>query len=466
MAEIRLTIQHDNMLYEPPIEEGIQIEWERTGSPGKLSFTTPKILEEDVVFGEGDQVCFYYDGKLVFVGYIFTKKRDREHRVQITCYDQIRYLKNKYTYVFENKTASQIVKALCDDFNLKVGEFENTGYVLPAIAEENISALDIILDVLEETLVNTGNLFTFYDDGGKLQIKNCTNMMCPTVIMEDTAENFDYSSSIDSETYNNVVLYYKGDNNQMQLFTATSNDTISQWGLLRYFEEVKNPTIAQNKANILLKSYNRKTRELKITGAFGDISVRGGTMLPVRLNLGDITTNNFMRVEKVTHNFSHDFHTMDLTLEGAWEDKEYDIVSQSYTIGGGSGSGSESGSGSTTNTGGGGSTNQTGAGRHSEDEIYRSVLIDSMGSATYVGKININYIRNSESKQVSLTTGSINLKVDRGSKVSVNIVPKDGYSYQISSDSEWTPSGGGRDRSKLYVYKANANADLIVRWVR
>ena len=317
MAEIRLTIQHDNMLYEPPIEEGIQIEWERTGSPGKLSFTTLKI--DGVVFDEGDQVCFYYDGKLVFVGYIFTKKRDREHKVQITCYDQIRYLKNKYTYVFENKTASQIIKALCDDFNLKVGEFENTGYVLPAIAEENISALDIILDVLEETFVNTGNLFTFYDDGGKLQIKNCTNMMCPTVIMEDTAENFDYSSSIDSETYNNVVLYYKGDNNQMQLFTAISNDTISKWGLLRYFEEVKNPTIAQNKANSLLKLYNKKTRELKITGAFGDISVRGGTMLPVRLDLGDIKTNNYMIVEKVTHKFDKDHHTMDLTLEGAWE---------------------------------------------------------------------------------------------------------------------------------------------------
>ena len=114
-------------------------------------------------------------------------------------------------------------------------------------------------------------------------------------------------------------MYYKGEDEKIQLFTASSGSTIKQWGLLRYFEEVKNPTIGQNKANSLLKLYNKKTRELKVSGAFGDISVRGGTLIPVKLNLGDINTNNFMIVEKVTHNFDNNYHTMDLTLEGAWE---------------------------------------------------------------------------------------------------------------------------------------------------
>lgn len=317
MANIKLTIQHGTTLMEPPVEEGIQIEWERTGSPGKLTFTT--VVVDGMNFGEGDPVRFYYDNKLVFVGYVFTKKRDREHRVEVTCYDQIRYLKNKYTYVFENKTATQIIKALCADFGLNTGSMDNTAYVIPAIAEENIAALDIVLDVLEETLLNTGNMFVLYDDAGQLKVKNCANMISTTLIMEDTAENFDYSSSIDDETYNNIVLYYKDDDNNIQLFTASSPSKIKSWGLLRYFEEVKNPTIGQNKANSLLKLYNKKTRELKVSGAFGDISVRGGTLIPVKLNLGDIVTNNFMMVEKVTHKFDKDHYTMDLTLEGAWE---------------------------------------------------------------------------------------------------------------------------------------------------
>lgn len=319
MAKMKLTIQHNNVIFEPPVESGVKIEWERTGSPGKLTFTTLKVPTGNMSFSEGDQVCFYYDNKPMFKGYVFTKKRDKEHRIEVTCYDQLRYLKNKYTYVFEKKTATQIIKALAKDFNLSTGTMDNTAYVIPAIAEENISALDISLDVIEETLLNTGNMFVLYDNFGKLTLKNVANMVSNQLIYEETAENFDYSSSIDDETYNSVVLYYKGDDETIQIFTASDGNKINQWGTLRYFEEVKSPTIGQNKAKSLLKLYCKKTRELKITGAFGDTTVRGGTLIPVKLNLGDIITNNYMLVEKVTHNFENDHYTMDLTLEGAWE---------------------------------------------------------------------------------------------------------------------------------------------------
>jgi hypothetical protein len=68
-----------------------------------------------------------------------------------------------------------------------------------------------------------------------------------------------------------------------------------------------------------LKLYNKKTRELKISGAFGSTDIRGGTLIPVNLNVGDTVVNKFMLVESVTHNFENDYYTMDLTLEGAWE---------------------------------------------------------------------------------------------------------------------------------------------------
>lgn len=317
MAKMKLTVQHNNILYEPPVEEGVQIEWERTGTPGKLTFTA--LGWDNLNIGEGDPVCFYYGDKKVFMGYIFTQKRDKEHKIQVTCYDQLRYLKNKYTYVFEKKTATQIVKAMCKDINLTTGSMDNTRYVIKAIAEENKAALDIILDILEDTLLNTGNMFVIYDEFGKIRVRNVANMTSDIIIAEDTAENFDYSSSIDNETYNSIMLYYKDKDDGIKMFTASSKTNIKKWGLLRYFEEVKNETSAQNKANALLKLYNKKTRELKITGAFGDVSIRGGTLIPVILNLGDVKVNNYMLVEKVTHKFENNNHTMDLTLEGAWE---------------------------------------------------------------------------------------------------------------------------------------------------
>ena len=329
MAEMLLTIQHENSVFSPPVEDGVKIEWERTGSPGKLTFTTVGISGGSFV--EGDPVCFYYDKKPIFMGYIFTKKHDKENKITVTCYDQLRYLKNKFTYVFENKTATQIIQALCKDFNLQTGTMDNTNYVIPAIAEENKSAFDIILNVLEDTLLNTGDMFVVYDDFGKITVKNAADMVSLTLVCSQTAENFDFSSSIDDETYNQIVLYYKQNNQITQMYTASSPTTIKQWGTLRYFKEVHTPTQGQNKANALLKLYNKKTRKLTVTGAFGDISVRGGTLIPVYLALGETLANNFMLVEKVTHKFKNDHHTMDLTLAGAWEDKKYEIKSE--TIG-------------------------------------------------------------------------------------------------------------------------------------
>lgn len=319
MNELLLTIQHGDIVFSPPVKSGVKIEWERVGTPGKLTFTTIKVPNANMSFSEGDPVCFYYKNIPIFMGYVFTKKRDREHHIEVTCYDQLRYFKNKYTYKFTNYTATQIIRALCNDFNLNVKSFDNTNYVIPSLIEENKSAFDICLKVLQETLLNTGEMYTLYDDFGDLCLKNSANMVSTTLIMDATAENFDYSSSIDDETYNSIVLYYTEDNQPTKYYTASSDSNIQRWGTLRYFEKVDNKTIAQNKANSLLKLYNKRTRSLKISKAFGDVTVRGGTLIPVKLNLGDVMVNNYMLVQKVTHNFEKDYYTMDLTLEGAWE---------------------------------------------------------------------------------------------------------------------------------------------------
>ena len=60
MAKMLLTIQHNDKLFSPPVEEGVEIEWERTGSPGKLTFTTVKVNNADMSFSEGDAVCFAF----------------------------------------------------------------------------------------------------------------------------------------------------------------------------------------------------------------------------------------------------------------------------------------------------------------------------------------------------------------------------------------------------------------------
>ena len=121
---IQIAIKHNGEVFEPCVEDGVQIEWDRHGSAGKMTFTTMAVKS----FLEGDPVAFYYDGKCIFKGYVFTKKRNKSLPViTVTCYDQLRYLKNKFSYVFTEKTAAQIIKSLCNDFNLEIGNIEDTG---------------------------------------------------------------------------------------------------------------------------------------------------------------------------------------------------------------------------------------------------------------------------------------------------------------------------------------------------
>lgn len=467
MADFRLTIQHGDDLFEPPIEEGVQLEWERTSSAGKLTFTT--ICMDSAVFTEGDVVRFYFFDEMIFAGYVFKKKRDRENHITVTCYDQLRYLKNKFTYVFEKKTATEIIKALCDDFKLNVGTIEDTKYVIPAIAEENKSALDIILEALEETLSNTGNMFVFYDNCGKLELKNVTSMIVDTVLCDTTAENFDYSSSIDDETYNSVVLYYDVNSTSnsdvfgavnTQVYTANSPSRIKEWGMLRYFEKVDNPSIGQNKADSLLKLYNKKTRELKVTGAFGNIEVRGGTMIPVMLDLGDSTISNYMLVDKVAHKFDKDYHSMDLTLEGSWSDDfTTDMVSK--TIGevpkveSDSGGGGPSGFIDLIGGGGGAPAPKPKCG----------VSIYSNGIKTYAGKITIYYTNEGASKFISTPNGAVaNVAAyaDKGTTVRVKVQPKSGCTY-ILTDKKGTWKN--TDTNEYTLTNINALVGFTVKWL-
>lgn len=137
------------------------------------------------------------------------------------------------------------------------------------------------------------------------------------MIDEETGENFEYASSIDSGTYNKVKLTYDNeDTGKREVYTARDTGHINKWGVLQYFDTLSRGENGQAKAEALLKLYNAKTRSLKITGAVGDVRVRAGSMVAVKLDLGDIKVNNFMLVEKVKHTFKSGEHFMDLTLKG------------------------------------------------------------------------------------------------------------------------------------------------------
>lgn len=312
---VELFIQHNSTIQFPVVEEGARLTLERKGTPGKLEFTVVK--GPGLNFAEGDPVKLTVNGTAMFYGFVFKKKRDKGGTIDVVAYDQLRYLKNKDTITEEGLKASDLLKRIATDFRLNLGTVEDTGYTIETIVEENQTLFDMIQSALDETLMNTKQLYVLYDDAGKLTLKNINTMKLNLLIDEETGENFSYESSIDEQTYNKIKLAYNDEKTgKRELFIAQDGAKMNQWGVLQYFEKVQTKTGASAKADALLKLYDQKTRKLTIQNAFGDVRVCAGSAVVVALNLGDIVTNNYMVVNKVTHTFRGDEHMMELDLIG------------------------------------------------------------------------------------------------------------------------------------------------------
>lgn len=319
-VELLIANQTNGKVYQPIVEEGIEWSTERRGVPGKLRF---KVVKDELIsFQEGDAVRLKVNGSNIFFGFVFSKKRDKDQIIEVTAYDQLRYLQNKDTYVYTNKTAKQFIQMIANDFGLQTGTLEDTGFVIASRVEDNTSLFDMIGNALDLTLQNKKEMFVLYDDFGKLTLKSLANMRVGTngaylLIDDETGENFEYTSSIDSQTYNKIKLTYENEETgKRDVYIAQDGSHINQWGILQYYDTLSKGENGQAKADALLKLYNQKTRNLKITNAFGDTRVRAGSMVVINLGLGDINVKNFMLVEKCVHKFKLDEHFMDLTLRG------------------------------------------------------------------------------------------------------------------------------------------------------
>ena len=312
---IELLIQHGDTLYQPVVEEGITWTTDRKGSPSEIQF---KVIKDNVInFVEGDAVRLNVDGSNVFYGFIFKKTRDKEHIITVTAYDQLRYLKNKDTYVYENKTASEFIKMIAKDFRLQTGTIEDTKYKIESRIEENTSLFDMIQNALDLTLENKKQMYVLYDDFGKITLKSLDNMQLNLLIDSETGENFNYTSSINENTYNKIKLTFDNEETgKRDVYIAQDSKNINQWGVLQFHETLQKGENGKAKADALLSLYNAKTRNLSVKNAFGDVRVRAGSMLVVMLNLGDVQVKNMMLVEKCKHTFNNGQHFMDITLRG------------------------------------------------------------------------------------------------------------------------------------------------------
>ena len=250
---------------------------------------------------------------------MFVFPRVMQHNVKEVGYDTfISMMENKEIGSVEVES-SQITFTNKDETEYyKTGVLDDTGYVIGRRRDDS-SLLDQIETALDLTLANAKKMFVLYDDFGKLTLKNIANMKIPNFLVYDgNTEDFKYTSSIDKQTYNKIVLMYNDSEKGARTPCVASDEAnMDKWGVLQYFDESLTATEnGKAKAEALLKLYNRKTKNLKLQGVVGNPNVRPGCLIPTLLDLGDVKLQNYMMVEEVTHHLYLDEHSMDLTLVG------------------------------------------------------------------------------------------------------------------------------------------------------
>jgi hypothetical protein len=291
----------------------------RIGKPASLEFTLiDQGIYQDHGFklNNGDIIRYTDEGQKVFYGYIFKIDDGKTEEIEILAYDQVRYLMNSGTYVFTKMTATQVIQKIASDMQLKIGTLENSTYVIPSQIRDNKAFIDMICTALDETLINYGTNFVFYDDFGSLSLRNITGMRFPMVIGDDSLmTDYAYSRSIDDETYNQIILYRDNkETGKRDTFVTRDSSTIAKWGLLQLYQSVdENLNTAQINEQLsqLLITKNRETRTLKVE-ALGDYRLRAGCY--VNLYIKKMSINKFFLVDECTHKKSDGVHTMDLEL--------------------------------------------------------------------------------------------------------------------------------------------------------
>ncbi len=177
---------------------------ERGGHAGKVQFSAVKNAGE-MIYHEGDNVRLMCDGKPLFSVFVDSKSKQQQS-ITTTCYDQLYRLKSKQSYNFANMSASGIINLIAGEFGLTLGDVVDTGYILPAKIYEEATLLDIITDSVRQTVIATGKVYNFYDDAGKLALKEPKDMASQYIIGNGSlATDYTYATAI-SDAYNYIKL--------------------------------------------------------------------------------------------------------------------------------------------------------------------------------------------------------------------------------------------------------------------
>lgn len=321
-TRISLKLQQNNKIYELAVLGEITL----TREINKASKLTCTVLRDAITPELFNTVALTIDEQHnQFYGYILeTNKSGNE--CQITCYDQLYYLNMSpgEEFIYSNKTASEIAYDLGTRYNFGVlnpPAFLDTGYKIDYLIGDNISCLEMIQKAFDITEEYTGQKFFIWDDFGSLTITDQAWLAGEINLIASMGYLEDYNYVENTEGYYNKIIInqdlnfdeYQG---TINLKYILDNHRQNIEGLIPTRYDMDKEDNIPHAAKQILQNHSDYNREMHITGCQGDITVRGGSPVPVDF----FTVDNKERIkgwfecQSVTHHITN-HHTMDLELK-------------------------------------------------------------------------------------------------------------------------------------------------------
>ncbi len=264
---------------------------------------------------QGQQCIFSYDGRELFRGIIMQQTQNSKKQLSFIAYDNGIYLaNNKDTFVYENKTASEIFRDCCNRFGLQMGEVVQCSYKIPELIKSKTTAFDAVADALSLDFAATGIRHYVASDQGRLSLLTRRENILQWVLeVGQNIVSFSYSKSIEDLKTRVKLLAKEG----TVLAEKSRPDVEEKIGV---FQEIEQPDESLSEAHLrelvasMLeeKSTPKKALDLEALGIVEVISGIGVYVIIPELDLA-----RPFYVDSDVHTFKDRQHTMSLKLNYA-----------------------------------------------------------------------------------------------------------------------------------------------------
>lgn len=299
-----------------------QIKW--SGRKGSSSRTLSATLVDDngykharsgIDVEQGHQCLFNHKGQELFRGIIMTQTQNDRKRLTFKAYDNGIYLaNNKDTFVYTNKTASDVFRDCCTRLGLPMGEVAECTYRIPELTKPKTTAFDAIINALSLDLDATGIRHYVSSAKGALSLlTRRENIMQWVIEVGQNLSSYTYTKSIEKVRTRVKMLSKEG----TTLAEKTNAGLEEKIGI---FQEIEQPDESLTAAQInslvesILNEKNTPERTLSLE-AMGIAEVISG--IGVFIIIPELGLSRTFYVDSDTHTFKGNMHTMSLKLNYA-----------------------------------------------------------------------------------------------------------------------------------------------------